>query len=271
MKLRGRNVIVTGASSGIGMETAREFARAGSNVVLAAREKAELETLAEELEDLPGQRMIVPLDVSDREAVIKMVTRVVDEMGTVDILVNNAAQGLHASIAEGDVENMRRVMDVNFFGTIYAIQAVLPEMRRRGKGCIVNVSSVQGRIATPYNGIYSASKAALNASTEALRMELDGSGILVISIYPGLTDTPFQDNAIQEVETPPRSRLLRSKPASVVAERIIQAVRKEQREAYVTFGDAAAVAIKSFSPRAVEFGIRHIYMSSRGASPKNKK
>ena len=113
-----------------------------------------------------------------------LVERTVAEFSSVDVLVNNAAVGLDASVAEGKIENMRHLMDVNVFGVIYGVQAVVPHMRRRGSGCIVNVSSVESHITTPFNGIYSATKAALTAITDALRMELEGSGIKVIKHYP---------------------------------------------------------------------------------------
>jgi len=263
MKLRGKAVIVTGASSGIGRATAQEFARAGSNVVLASRDQKELEELAQELAGRPGRRLVVPVDVRDAQAVNAMVQRTVEEFGSVDVLVNNAAQGLDASVAEGKIENMRYVMDVNVFGAIYGVQAVVPHMKRQGSGCIVNVSSVESRIAVPFNGIYSATKAALTAITDALRMELEGTGIKVINVYPGLTVTAFHKNTIREVELPPRSRWLRGVPPSAAAKTIVQAVRREQREAFVTLGDAVAVAIKNVSPRLVEWGIRRLWLPSK--------
>lgn len=263
MKLRDRAVIVTGASSGIGRETAREFARAGSNVVLASRNEAALETLAQELSGLAGRRLVVPTDVRDQEAVRSLVERTVAEFGRVDVLVNNAAVGLDATIAEGKIENMRYLTEVNLFGPIYALQAVVPHMRRQGAGCVVNVSSVAGRIVTPYNGFYSATKAALTAITDALRMELAEEGIAVIAVYPGFTITHFRENAIREVELPPPSRLLRGVPARAVARAIVRAVRRGEREVYVTRGDAAAVALRNLSPRLVEWGVRRLWLASR--------
>lgn len=263
MKLRERTVIVTGASSGIGRETAREFARAGSNVVLASRKGAALESLAGELGGLPGRRLAVPTDVRDEGAVRSMVARAVEEFGRVDVLVNNAGVGLDATIAQGSIENMRYVMDVNFFGAIHCIQAVVPHMKERGGGCIVNVSSVAGRIAMPYSGLYSATKAALNAITDALRMEVEEFGINVIAIYPGFTETSFRENVIREMELPPPSRLLRAAPASAVARTIVRAVRQGAREAYVTPADAAAVAVRNVSPRLVEWGMRRLWLSSQ--------
>ncbi len=128
MRLKGSTVIVTGASSGIGRETVRALARAGSNVILASRNKKALQGLAKELKPLPGRGLVVPTDVADREAVKAMVERAVKEFGSIEVLVNNAGLGLNAPIAEGSLENIRHVFEVNLFGAIHCIQAVVPHM-----------------------------------------------------------------------------------------------------------------------------------------------
>jgi NAD(P)-dependent dehydrogenase (short-subunit alcohol dehydrogenase family) len=266
MKLRGSTVIVTGPSSGIGRETARQLARAGSNVVLASRNQKALEELAQELEPLPGRRLVVPTDVIDREAVKAMVERTLKEFGSIDVLVNNAGQGLNAPIAEGSLENIRYVFEVNLFGTIRCIQAVTPHMKERRRGVIVNVSSVVGRLASPYSGAYSATKAGLNALTDSVRLELEPYGIRVTAIYPGYTITPFHKNALSEIEMPEPSRLIRGVGPETVAKTILAAVRGGKRDTYVTFGDAAAVMIKNFSPRLIDWGMRRLWLSSRGPS-----
>ena len=259
MKLRGRTVIVTGASSGIGRETAREFARAGSNVVLASRNEDALAELAKDLSGLPGRRLVVRTDVSDVQAVKAMVERTVEEFGCVDVLVNGAGQGLDASVAAGNIENMRHVMDVNLFGVIYGVQAVVPHMERQGAGCIVNVSSMASRMAAPYAGIYSATKAAINSVSDALRLEVRGSGIKVINMYPGLVITAFHKNAIRELELLPHSRWLRWVAAGTAARAIVRSVRGERREAFVTFGDAVSMVVKNVSPRLVDWGVTHLW------------
>ena len=266
MKLKGSTVIVTGASSGIGRETARQLAQAGSNVVLASRNGKALEELAQELEPLAGRRLVVPTDVTDREAVNAMVDRTLQEFGSIEVLVNNAGLGLNAPIAEGSLENIRYVFEVNLFGAIHCIQAVTPHMKERRRGTIVNVSSVMGRLASPYNGAYSATKGALNALADSMRLELGPHGIRVTVIYPGYTITGFHANSFNEVKMPPRSRLVRGVGAEAVAKTIVQAVREGRREAYVSLSDAAGVMIKNFSPRLIDWGMRRIWLSGR--SPK---
>lgn len=263
MDLRGRTIIVTGASSGIGRATAAEFARAGCNVVLAARSQGRLRAVAEELAAFPGQRLVVPTDVSRAEQVAAMVDKTLRAFNGVDILVNNAGQGLDAAIADGNPVNMRYVFEVNFWGAIHCIRAVVPHMRRQGRGMIINVTSVAGRIATPYNGIYAATKAALIALSDALRLELAGDGIHVVVVYPGYTATDFGANAIKELERPRPVSRLRGVPAVAVARVIVKAARRQQREAYVTLGDVLAVVAKNVAPRLVDWGIRRIWLASR--------
>jgi short-subunit dehydrogenase len=262
MNLEGRTVIVTGASSGIGRETAREFAKAGCNVVLASRDKERLEQLAGELSSLPGRRLVVPTDVSQREQVEAMVQQTLEAFGGVDILVNNAGLSLGATIAEGKLENMRYVFDVNFWGAVHCIQAVVPHMRRQKRGMLIIVSSVAGRTSIPYNGIYAATKAALIALSDALRLEL-ANGIHVLAVYPGLTRTDIVKNAIKELDLAGPSPLLRWIPASAVAKVIVRAARRQQREAFVTWSDMAAVALNYAAPRLVDWGLRRLWFRPR--------
>ena len=263
MKLKGSTVIVTGASSGIGRETVRRLARAGSNVVLASRNRKALQGLAKELKPLRGRCLVAPTDVTDREAVKAMVEAGLQEFGSIEVLVNNAGLGLQAPIAEGSPENIRRVFEVNLFGAINCIQAVAPQMKERRRGTIINVSSVVGRLATPYSGAYSATKGALNALTDSLRLELEPYGIRVTAIYPGYTITGFQQNVLSEMEMPEPSRLVRGAAPEAVAKTIVRAIRDERRESYVTFGDATAVMIKNLSPRLIDWGIRRLWLSGR--------
>jgi short-subunit dehydrogenase len=263
----GRTAIVTGASSGIGRETAREFARRRAHVVLASRNRDKLDSLAAELADLPGRRLVVPTDVTDRLAVEALVRRTVEEFDGVDVLVNNAGVGLFASIASGSIDNMHHLFGVNFWGAIHCIQAAVPYMRRRGSGHIVNVSSVAGKIAAPYMGAYSATKFALTAMSGALRSELAGTGIHVSTVYPGLTKTSFEENMLREVAVPDPPGYLRSVAPAAVARRIGQAVRWNLRDTYVTIEDFAAVAAYPLVPGLADWALRLLWLGGGGGVP----
>lgn len=259
MRVEGRTAIVTGASSGIGRETALELAERGANVVLASRDKRRLEEVASETAPLRGRCLVAPTDVTDRLAVQVLVRRAAEEFGSVDILVNCAGIGLYAPIAGGSLDNMRHVFDVNFWGSVYCIQAAVPYMQAGGGGHIVNVSSVAGRIAPPYMGIYAATKAALVALSDSLRTELAGSGIGVTTVYPGFTQTPFTEHMIQEVDAPAIPPFMRFVDPAVVAKRIVQAIRWGLRDAYVSPEDLLAVGVNTVAPYLVDLVLRGLW------------
>jgi len=264
MKLRDRTAIVTGASTGIGRETARLLARAGANVVLAARNAEALARVAQELRPYRGRSLAVPTDVTDAQAVEAMVSRAADEFGSVDILVNNAGLSLYAYLAEGSMENVRRLFEVNVFGALNCIRAVAPYMKQQRRGQIINVSSVAGKIAAPYEGAYAATKFALTAISDAVRLELLEHGIRVITVYPGPVDTLLRESAIKEIELPAAPPAVRRIPPVRVAEAIVKAARDERPEVYVTWFDRAAVTLKGISPRFIDWGMRRFYLRRRG-------
>jgi NAD(P)-dependent dehydrogenase (short-subunit alcohol dehydrogenase family) len=254
MDIRGRTVIVTGASSGIGRATAREFANLGSNVVLASRSRDKLERLAADL--APHPVAVIPVDVTDRLSVEALVRRTAEEFGSVDVLVNNAGVGLFAPIADGNIDNARHLFEVNFWGAVNCIQAVVPYMQDQDRGHIVNISSVAGHVAPPYMGMYSATKHALAAMADALRVELAGTGIGVSTIYPGLTETSFTENMLQEVEAPQIPPFVRWAPSELVGRRVYQAVRFGIRDVYIAPEDIAAIAADAFTPWLLDWGMR---------------
>jgi short-subunit dehydrogenase len=255
MDIAGRTAIITGASSGIGQAVAAEFAGRGANVVLAARSRDKLNRLAADLAPLPGCALVVTTDVTESLSVEALVRKAAEEFGSVDILINNAGVGLFAPIADGDVQNARYLFEVNFWGALHCIQAATPYMLDQARGHIVNVSSVAGHVSPPYMGMYAATKHALAATSDALRVELSGTGVGVSTIYPGLTDTSFTENMLQEVEAPQIPPIARFVGANVVARRIFQAVRWGLRDVYVSPEDVALVMADAALPQLLDWGM----------------
>jgi NAD(P)-dependent dehydrogenase (short-subunit alcohol dehydrogenase family) len=184
-------VLVTGGSSGIGLATALHFARLGHEVYAGVRDPATATELrgAIEAESLPARS--ITLDVDDGASVARAVNQVVERSGHIDVLVNNAGIGGGGPIADVPVDWAKTLFETNYFGAIRMIQAVLPGMRERRSGAIVNVSSIAGRVAVAGHGHYSAVKHALEAASEALAQEVVAFGIRVVVVEPGVVVTPI--------------------------------------------------------------------------------
>src|SRR6185503_1090441 len=165
--------IVTGASSGIGAQLARDLAARGMRVALVARRADRLEALAAEIRTAGGEALPVPTDVADRVAVQAAVETTLVRWGRVDLLLNDAGYGRHVLFKDHDVDDIERMMRVNYLGTVYTTKAVLPAMRARGRGWIVNVSSVAGKLGQPDEAAYSASKFAEAGLSEARALGIE--------------------------------------------------------------------------------------------------
>ena len=193
MTLAGKTAAVTGASSGIGEATARLLVKKGCNVVLAARREDRLNALADELGE---GALAAPTDVTDPAACAALVARAIERFGSLDIVVNNAGLGLYGSIADGDPEDWRRMFDVNVLGALYTTRATVRQMLRQGSGEVVFVSSLAGRRVPRADGtVYAATKHAITAVAEGLRMDVHEKGIRVINVEPGLVRTEFPESS----------------------------------------------------------------------------
>lgn len=243
--LKGKVAIVTGASSGIGEATARALADRGAAVVLAARNEEKLRFLEREIVAAGGQALAVRTNITEEASVEAMVERTVEEFGSVDILVNNAGLGLSGRVAELRPGDLSYLFEVNLLGPLRCLQAVLPQMPRGGR--IINVSSVVGKRAIPKVGGYCASKFALNALSDALRVEIAGQGITVTSVYPGTTRTSFRENS-RRTKDEKRGWRPRGVPPEKVAEKITRAIERGGRDMYVTFSDRLFVKGTALAP-----------------------
>ena len=191
--------LITGCSTGFGREIARAALEAGHSVVVTARRADAVQDLI----DGSGDRALaVELDVTDAAQIEAAVSAADDAFGGIDVLVNNAGHGYLSAVEEGEDAEVRKLFDVNYFGAVDMIKAVLPAMRARGSGHIVNISSMTGLVANPPNAYYSSTKFALEAVTEALATEVRPLGIKVTAIEPGAFRTDWATRSMKESDTP---------------------------------------------------------------------
>jgi NAD(P)-dependent dehydrogenase (short-subunit alcohol dehydrogenase family) len=194
--VRGKSVLITGGSRGLGLVMAREFLREGARVSICARDVEELNRARAELSQNGAQVLAVPCDVTDRAQVKELVDVVGERFGGIDVLVNNAGVIQVGPIEVMTIEDYEEAMQTHFWGPLYTTLAVLPEMRARREGRIVNISSIGGKISVPHLVPYSASKFALVGLSEGLRAELKKDGVIVTTVCPGLMRTGSPRNAI---------------------------------------------------------------------------
>lgn len=220
-------VIITGASSGIGRATAIRFAQSGATVVLTARNEPPLRETEQAIKAFGGKTLVLTADVSIPEQVQSLIHTVIDTFGRIDILINNAGGGAVGTVENPHfIDDSRHLLEVDYFGKIYACRAALPIMHKQGIGTIVNLSSVVGRKAFPKFGAYSASMHAVAAFSDTLRQELHHSGIHVCSVHPALTRTAFFQD-IRPAERPAQFQFMRQVTPELVANKIIKAVKKK--------------------------------------------
>jgi NAD(P)-dependent dehydrogenase (short-subunit alcohol dehydrogenase family) len=193
--LRGRVVLITGGSRGLGLVMAREFVGEGARVAICARDGGELERARAELGGRGNRVMAVPCDVTEREQVKEMVEMVTRHFGRIDVLVNNAGTIQVGPVEVMTLEDYEQAMKAHFWGPLYTTLAVLPQMRKRREGRIVNISSIGGKVSVPHLVPYSASKFALVGLSEGLRSELMKDGVVVTTVCPGLMRTGSPRNA----------------------------------------------------------------------------
>ena len=192
-----RTWLVTGASKGLGAAIARNALAHGDRVALASRLISSRDQIFAEF---PDSALPVTLDVVETQSISAAVRKVEEWAGPVDVLVNNAGQGIHGAMEETSDGNLRALFDVNFFGVAATIREVLPSMRERGNGLIINIGSVAGFVANPGTGAYCATKFALEGLTEALRKEVAGMGIKVSMVAPGGMRTSFNGSSIWQAD-----------------------------------------------------------------------
>jgi short-subunit dehydrogenase len=267
MKWDGSVAVITGASRGIGRCVALAAAKRGATLGLIARSKEELDAV---LAEAGGRGAVATADITDRADVDQAIASLVNELGAVDILVNNAGAGGYASFLQTDVEVFERLMRLNFFGTVYVTKAVLPSMVERGRGHIVNISSIAGRIGTPFESAYSASKFAVTALTEALDVEVRPLGIGVSMVNPGPVQTDFFDTR----GVPYARKSPKPVPPERVAKAVIAAVDKDRLEQMVPGMLQGAVVTRHLLPPLFRWGTARAFRNEvreRPSSPSDRR
>ena len=229
MKIDGAVCIVTGASSGIGAATARQLSGLGAKVVLAARRTDRLDAVARDLPD----SLAITTDVTVGGEVERLVARTIDAFGRVDVLVNNAGQGLHVPLEQLDPIDLRAVFERNVVAPLVGMQAVLPSMRAGGGGAIVNVSSATSLRVFAGLGGYSATKAALNMLSQVGRVEMADAGVAVSVVYPSVTATEFHQK-LRAGHLATGARTIVPDPPELVGQAIIMAVRTGEAHVLVS-------------------------------------
>ncbi len=259
MRISGKRVIITGASSGIGRALAVSLAEKGAVLTIAARRYDRLEDIAGEIAaqfpDTPAP-VAVQCDVTIADDVSTLIGGTVERLGSVDMLINNAGISIYGETRLTRAEDFRSVMSVNFFGAVQCMLEVLPFMRRQDSGLIVNIASVAGLHGIPFLGAYSASKAALIATSQSLRTELAGSGIRVMIVYPGYTDTEiFEREVMVGGGKRPSAGYA---PVDEVAEAIVHAIERGSRDLIMTRRGKILSILRGAAPAIVERAMRKI-------------
>jgi uncharacterized protein len=243
---QNKTALITGASSGMGRLLALRFARAGARVALVARRESELTALAREIEQGGGGALVLPCDVGDRAQVFAAADKVLAAFGGVDILVNNAGYGHHRRFLDWDLDDMERMLRVNFLGTLYWTKALLPQMVARHTGWIVFVASVAGRLGVPEESAYAASKFAQVGLAEALAIELEDAGVHVLTVCPGAINTPFFDAEALE-RMPPVSKRMMIQPEQVI-DAVMDALARGKHEITVPRFIAMGYLVRLLAP-----------------------
>ncbi len=251
--LEDQVVVLMGASSGIGRETALRFARRGAKVVVSARNEEGLHSLVEEIRNEGGEATAIPAEVAEFDQVKAVADGAVEQYGRLDTWVHLAAVGLFAAFEQTTPEEFRRVIDVNLTGQAYGAMAALPHLKREGRGALVHISSVEARRAAPLHSAYAASKHGIDGFLEALRVELmhEKLPINVVNVMPGTINTPFFDKGRTKLGVKPVGLPPIYQPRTV-ADLILYAAEHPARD-LVSGGAAKALLVNQrLSPRLVD-------------------
>jgi short-subunit dehydrogenase len=252
--IAGSRMLITGASQGIGRSLTFEALRQGAKVLAAARQLPLLEELVAEAKQqgLDANLAIVPADVTSAADRQKMVNAARDKFGGLDVLINNAGIGATGHFADVDFENLRKIFEVNFFGLTETTRVFLPMLKQGVRPALVNISSIAGKRGIPARSHYASSKFAVQGFSEAIRAELAKDGIDVLVVCPGLTQTNFSKNMLEQ-KAKVQLDHLRGMSSEQVAEATLKAIAKGKNETILTGQGRLLVLVSRFFPRLVDY------------------
>ena len=251
MSVENKTVWITGASSGIGEALAYAMSERGARLLLSSRNEALLEEVRGRCTD-PARHAVLPLDLADAASLPAMARQALEQMGDIDILVHSGGISQRSLVKETSFDVDRRIMDVNYMGTVALTKAILPSMLARGSGHFVPISSVVGKFGTPLRSAYAASKHALHGFFDSLRAELADEGIQVTLICPGFVRTNVANNALTGDASPlgvTEGAAAGGMDARDCADQIIKAMEAGRHEAYIGGREVLGVYAKRFFPR----------------------
>ena len=266
----GKTVIITGASSGIGKACALEFAKHGANIVMAARNQDTLQSVVAQVSSL-SKAIAVVADVSKEEDCRNLIETAVKNFSTVDVLINNAGISMRALFAEADINVLKQVMEINFWGTVYCTKYALPHLLA-SKGSLVGISSTAGKVGLPGRTAYSASKFAMEGLLQSIRTENLNNGLHVLVACPGFTASDIRNRALNKEGKAqgesPRDESKMMQPEEV-AEKIAHAVLKRKRDLVLTTDGKLTVILSKFFPKLLDKLVFN-HMSKEPDSPFKK-
>ncbi|ANS75602.1 oxidoreductase [Paenibacillus yonginensis] len=246
--LKDQRVVITGASSGIGAEMARQLSMRGAFVVLAARNEDKLKQVGA---GLSGPYGLVRMDVASAESVAEAFQTIQETYGPVDCLINNAGFGRFKPFVETSLDEFEAMMDVNYMGAVRCTKAVLPGMLAAGKGHIVNIASIAGKLGTAKSSAYAASKHAVLGFTNALRQELRGTGVMLSAVNPGPIDTPFFEGADPDGSYVKNVGWFMLKPEKV-AKAVVQVIERKKTEVDLPWAAGVGTKLYQLFPRLAD-------------------
>lgn len=253
MNLEGCRILLTGASGGLGSAVAEALAAKGARLALAGRRRDALDTVARRLRTLPAQAHIVEGDITDPLQRHDMVESARQQLGGIDVLINNAGAMEFTLFAEQDPATIERIVQTNLLGPMLLTREVLPHLLAQGAGRVVNIGSTFGSIGFACFTSYSASKFGLRGFSEALRRELEGSGVGVTYVAPRAAKTAINNSTVMAMA---REVKMNMDPPQVVAQAVLRALQQDRDEAYVGFPESFFARLNALLPRLVDRALR---------------